>query len=131
MKNMEQETKERIENYCQMFEEIHKKVSRMNPEDAKEVALKILEEIAKDLRSEQINRSRGMANKAGEEKGSKENLVTQKQREALHRFGIKNVPGNLSMREASSILNRLISLSRTNDRTSIDKAVEELNRDWA
>ena len=128
---MEKKFEERIEFYCQIFEQTHNRVSRTYPENAREIALKIFEEIAKDLRSEQIAESRKMENKAEQKKEGNDSLATKRQREASHKFGVKKVPENLTMEEASKILNRLINLSKYNDRTAIDRVVEEQNRDWA
>ena len=128
---MEGKIEERIEGYCQTFEQIYKRVSKTNPENAREIAMKIFEEIAKDLRSEQINQSRNSGNNV-KQNNNNNNMspATYKQREAMHKFGVKKIPENLSMKEASEILNRLIGLSKENDRTAIGRTVEELNRKW-
>jgi hypothetical protein len=57
-------------------------------------------------------------------------LATKKQREALHKFGIKDIPENLSKKEASEILDRLVGFSKDGDSESIAKFVEELNAKW-
>ena len=116
------EVDEEIEGYCQIFEKIRERLSKTNKDVGGEVALKIFEEVVKDLRG----RRRGQRKKEG-----KEALATEKQKEALLRFGVKKVPENLKMEEASKILNGLISLSKKSDRDSVNKAVEELNRSWA
>jgi hypothetical protein len=121
---MEESIEERIEFYFRIYERIYQRISRSNLENAKDVALKVFEEVAKDLRAEQFNRSRAKGGKAGEKP------ATEKQREALQKFGVKKVPENLSMREASKALNILINLSKEKDRTAIEKAVEELNQNW-
>ena len=97
--------------------------SKANSEHAVEIALGISEEIAKDLRTEQIAKSR-MKQKIGEE------LATERQREALQRFGAKRVPEDLSKEEASEALDLLIGFSKDGDSQSISRVVEELNRRW-
>jgi hypothetical protein len=57
-------------------------------------------------------------------------LATKKQREALHKFGIKDIPDNLSKKEASEILDRLVGFSKDGDSQSITKFIEELNAKW-
>jgi hypothetical protein len=116
---VEKELEARIGLYCQIYEEIHKKISELNFENAGEIASKIFEEVAKDLRKQSF-----------QPKEKKVQPATEKQREALHKFGVKKIPQNLSMQEASKILNRLISLSKENNSTAIDRAVEELNNSW-
>ena len=126
---MEEKIEEKIELYCKIYEELHERVSESNLENAGEIALRMFEEIAKDLRSEQIARWRSEGKISGDAR-SNEELATQRQREALERFGIKKIPENLSIREASAILNKLNNLSREQDREAIDRVIEELNRDW-
>ena len=120
---MEEALKAKIGLYCQIYEEAHKRVSGLNFENAGEIAGKIFEQIAKDLRRQKFQPK--------ERNKQNQRLATEKQKEALHKFGVKKIPENLSMREASKVLNRLISLSKENDRASLDRAVGELNKDWA
>ena len=89
--------------------------------------MKIIEAIAKDVRSE-----RGFQSKAKVEvkDGEGVELATKKQREALHKFGLKDVPKNLSKQEASEILDKLVGFSKDGDNDSIAKFVEELNVKW-
>jgi len=49
---------EKVDFYCQLFETVYERVSKVCPEGAREVALKIIEEIAKDIRSEQARQSK-------------------------------------------------------------------------
>jgi hypothetical protein len=98
------------------------------PEDAREVTLKIVEEIAKDLRSGQTHQSKAEARV--KEGSVNEELATKKQREAIHRFGVKDIPKNLSKKEASEILDRLVGFSKDGDSESLAKFVEELNTKW-
>jgi hypothetical protein len=98
------------------------------PEGAREVALKMVEEIAKDLRSGQSHQSKIEAKV--EESSANEELATKRQREAIHRFGVKDIPKNLLKREASEILDRLVGFSRDGDSESLAKFVEELNVKW-
>ena len=59
--------------------------------------------------------------------------LSQKQRQALHKFGIQNVPEELTSKEASEVLDMLISLSKERNSEAINKMVEELNagKEWA
>jgi hypothetical protein len=116
---------DKINFYCELFEKVYERVSKVCPEGARDVALKIIEEIAKDIRSEQARQS-----KVEESSVTSDELATKKQREALHKFGIKDIPENLSKQEASEILDRLVSFSKDGDSQSIAKFVEELNAKW-
>lgn len=110
------------------FKAVYERVLKVCPEGAREVALKMIEEIAKDLRSGQTHKSRAEAKV--EESSANEELATKKQREAIHRFGIRDIPKNLSKKEASEILDRLVGFSRDGDSESLAKFVEELNAKW-
>jgi hypothetical protein len=112
-----------------LFKAVYEKVSKVCLEGAREVALKIIEEIAKDLRSEQAHQSKVEA-KIEENQVADEELATKKQREAIHKFGIKDIPKNLSKKEASEILDKLVGFSKDGDSQSIAKFVEELNAKW-
>jgi hypothetical protein len=81
---------ERIEFYCQLYEKVYKKVLERNSGDVLAVVLKVFEEVARDLRGGQVDRSRVRGGKAEGEKPA-----TEKQREALHKFGVKKVPEDL------------------------------------
>ena len=116
---------EKVNFYCELFKAVYERVSKVCQEDAREVALKIIEEIAKDIRSEQARQS-----KVDESSVISDELATKKQREALHKFGIKNVPENISKKEASEILDRLVGFSKEGDSQSIAKFVEGLNAKW-
>jgi signal recognition particle GTPase len=121
----EKRIEDKIGFYCDVFKGVYERVSKVCPEGAREVALKIIEEIAKDIRSEQARQS-----KVEESSVASDELATKKQREALHKFGIKDVPENLSKKEASEILDRLVGFSKDGDSESIAKFVEELNAKW-
>jgi hypothetical protein len=112
---------EKVDFYSQLFEEIYGRVSKVCPEGAKDVAIKIIEEIAKDLRMEVIQ-SKAKVEVISE---SEEQLATKKQREALHKFGIKEIPENFS-----EILDKLVGFSKNGDSESITKLVEGLNAKW-
>lgn len=128
MITMEKKIEESIEVYCQIYERIHQRVLESNHENAEGVTLKIFSEVARDLKDEIIIQKDDEKPQTTDR--NEERLATKRQREALHKFGVKRIPEGLSLREASAILNKLISLSRANDRYGISKAVEELNRDW-
>jgi hypothetical protein len=116
---------DKVNFYCELFRAVYERVSKVCPEGAREVALKIIEEIAKDIRSEQARQS-----KLEESSVTSDELATKKQREALHRFGIKDIPENLSKQEASEILDRLVGFSKDGDSESVAKFVEGLNAKW-
>jgi hypothetical protein len=120
---------EKVDFYCELFKAVYARVSRVCPEGARDVALKIIEEIAKDVRSEQARQSKAET-KVEEGPVTSDELATKKQREALHKFGIKDIPEVLSKKEASEILDRLVGFSRDGDSQSIAKFVEELNAKW-
>jgi hypothetical protein len=125
---MEAKAEEKIEFYCGLFNRLYQTISSMNSEHAVEISLVIFQEIAKDFRSEQIAELR-MKRKASDTI-EVEGLATVKQREALHKFGVKHVPDDLSKEEASEALDLLISFSKAGDSQSIARIVKELNRRW-
>jgi len=124
---MEAKAEEKIEFYCGLFNRLHETVSSLNSEHAVEISLTIFQEIAKDLRTEQIAQWRI---KRKPEFAESEELATAKQREALHKFGVKQIPEDLSKEEASEALDLLIGFSKAGDSESIARIVEELNRRW-
>lgn len=127
---MEVRAEEKMEFYCGLFNRLYETVSRVYPEHAVEVSLAIFQEIAKDLRTERIAEwriGRKLA-KSGEEGGGE--FATTRQREALHKFGIKQIPRDLSKEEASEALNLLIGFSKSGNKESVARIVEELNRRW-
>jgi hypothetical protein len=131
---VEKKIEEKIELYCQMYLKALEKLLRVNSQEGQiQGALLVVGEIAKDLRSEMIfqKRKEGQRNKESEGRLSENNekLASEKQKEALQKFGVRLVPENLSMREASKILNKLINLSKESE-TALEKAVDELNRNW-
>jgi hypothetical protein len=125
---MEIKVDERIGLYCEIFHELYERVSKVNPEHAVEIALGIFEEIAKDLRTEQIAQWR--IKRKSDENAESDARATAKQREALHKFGVKQIPEDLSKGEASEALDLLISFSKAGDSESIARIVKELNRRW-
>jgi hypothetical protein len=120
---------DKVNLYCELFRAVYERVSKVCPEGAREVALKIIEEIAKDIRSEQVRQLKAET-KVEEGSVTSDELATKKQREALHKFGIRDIPENLSKKEASEILDRLVSFSKNGNSESIAKFVEELNAKW-
>jgi hypothetical protein len=128
MVKMEIKIDERIGLYYEIFHELYDRISKLIPEHAVEIALGIFEEIAKDLRSEQI--AQWKIKRKSDESAESEELATPKQREAIHKFGIKKIPEDLSKEEASEILDKLISFSKERDSASIEQTVDELNQKW-
>jgi hypothetical protein len=125
---MEINIDERIGLYCEIFHQLYDRISKLIPEHAVEIALGIFEEIAKDLRTEQIAQWR--IKRKSEERTESEELATAKQREALHKFGVKHIPQDLTKEEASEALDLLIGFSKAGDSESITRTVKELNRRW-
>ncbi len=87
---MDEYTKQRLEGYLGLLEEISEKTSDEN------VAVALLHEIAKDRRSEKIRQERGFA----EEKGA-----TDKQKGFMKKLGIK-FPKEVSKAEASALIDQ-------------------------
>jgi len=110
---------ERIELYCHIYEKIREKLLKENPQEAPAVALKIFEEVARDLRARGMERPKKAKASGKSERGS----ATKRQREALHMFGIKDIPEDLSKKEASEILDKLVGFSKEGDSQSIAKLV--------
>jgi signal recognition particle GTPase len=117
---------DKVNFYCELFRAVYERVSKVCPEGARDVALKIVEEIAKDFRSERSSQPKAKV----EAKEETVELATKKQREALHKFGIKDIPENLTKQEASEILDRLVGFSKDGNSESIAKFVEGLNAKW-
>ena len=107
----------------------------MNPDNARHMASEVFIQVVRDLRSELISRLK--REEYGREKenhnGNNGRPATKNQRQALHRFGIQNVPEELTSKEASGVLDMLISLSKERNSEAINKMVEELNagKEWA
>jgi len=111
-----------IDFYYGLFKKIYDRVSDVFC-DASDVALEIFKEVVRDLRE---NQSLGKVVENAEE-----DLATKKQREAIHKFGVKYIPEDLSKEEASEILEKLITFSKENDSTAIAETVDELNQRWS
>ena len=117
-----EEIEDTIDFYYGLFRKIYEKVSDVFC-DASNVALEIFKEVVRDLRE---NQSLGKAVENAEE-----DLATKRQREAIHKFGVKHIPEDLSKEEASEILEKLITFSKENDSTAIAETVDELNQKWS
>ena len=109
----------------------------MNPDNARHMASEVFVPVARDLRSELISQLKreeyGNNQNNNNGNGNNGRPATKKQRQALHKFGIENVPEELTSKEASDILDMLISLSKERNSEAINKMVEELNagKRWA
>jgi len=91
---MDEEVEERIDSYLEMYGRILYKVSGKWPEHGIDIAGRVFEEISKDLRSEMIAemRRRDYQVNRGERNCKIDGvLATRKQKETLHRFGVKNI----------------------------------------
>ncbi|SNQ61199.1 hypothetical protein [Candidatus Methanoperedens nitratireducens] len=145
---MEKKIEDRLELYSEIYQKAFEKALKVNPNNARYIASEIFKEIARDMRSELISKlQRENGKNAGtkaedlvetEDKGKingngdkpkEENTdpATVKQRYALHKFGIENVPESLTKKEASEILNSLVCFSREGNREAVNEIVERLN----
>ncbi len=145
---MEKKIEDRIELYSAIYLKAFEKALKVNSTNARYIASEIFKEIARDLRSELISKLQrengknartkaedlveiedkdklnGNGNRPKEENA---NPATEKQRYALHKFGIENVPEKLTKKEASDILNSLVCFSREGNREAVNEIVERLN----
>jgi len=127
---LEVRAEEKIEFYCGLFNRLYETVSSAYPEHAAEISLAIFQEIAKDLRTERIAEWRIRRKPTGSRGKNESELATAKQREALHKFGVKEIPKDLFKEEASEALDLLIVFSKSGDKESVARIVKELNRKW-
>ncbi len=145
---MEKKIEERIDLYFEIYQKALEKASKANPNNARYIADEIFKEVARDLRSELISQLRnengknteiktedtaeqrengkvnGNGKRSREENGKP---ATENQRYALHKFGIENVPENLTKKVACEILNNLVCLSKERDKNGIKEIVDRLN----
>lgn len=134
---MEHKIEEKIELYCGVYQTAYEKAAKVNPDNARHMASEIFEQIARDLRSELISQLRKEENgKNGRSNGQgndNDSLATKKQRQTLHKFGIKAVPEDLTKERASEVLDMLIGLSKERNNQAIGKIVQDLNAggEWA
>ena len=132
---MEEKIVERIDLFCEIYQKAYEKASKVNPDNARHMASEVFVQVARDLRSELISRLKReeYGNNQNSNNGNNGRPATKNQRQALHRFGIQNVPKELTSKEASGVLDMLISLSKERNSDAINKMVEELNagKEWA
>lgn len=144
---MEQRIKDKIRLYGEIYIECLALSIKANPNNSRYMANEMFREVAKDMRSELISRlQHGLQNQCLEIKEDKANpstLVddmepkeeikpaTDKQRHALHKFGIERIPENLGIKEAGEILNILVCHSREGDHEAIADLVGKFNKEWA
>lgn len=133
---MDEEVEERIDSYLEMYGRILYKVSGKWPEHGIDIAGRVFEEVSKDLRSEMIAELRrkeyqmNKGNRNSQVDDPENTLATKKQRETLHKFGVKKIPEELSLEEASEILEELIDLSKHGNKEILQQQVEVLNQRW-
>lgn len=127
---------EKIDFYHRVYGQILDKVSMNWPENAIDISGSIFQEISKDLRSEMIAQLR-RENRVNRGKNSNDripetenNLATKKQRQTIHKFGVKKIPEDLSKDEASDILEELIDLSKHGNNEILKDRVDDLNEQW-
>jgi len=116
---------------CEIYQNAYEKASTVNPDNARNMASEVFVQVARDLRTELISRLKReeYGREKGNNNGNNGRQATQKQRQALHKFGIQNVPDELTSKGASDILNKLISFSKEGDNEAINQIVEDLNAD--
>lgn len=118
-----------IDCYIKLYEMILKKVNQKWPENSLRITDKIFQEMGKDIREGWLSFPSLERNK--EEKGDKKDEpATKKQRNALYKFGIENIPESLTKKEAHEILEELIDLSRHGNMELLKEKIEEINKEW-
>ncbi len=140
--------KDKIELYAEIYTKCYALALTINQPNARWVANEMFRETAKDMRSELISRLRnGLQEEDKEVKDDKavatpladtvepkkENgkPATDKQKHALHKFGLENIPESLGIKEAGEILSILVSHSKQGDHEAIADLVEKFNKEWA
>lgn len=119
-----------IDSYVKLYEMILQKVNQKWPENSLRITDKIFQEMAKDIREGWISFP-SLEEQKEENKGNKEDEpATKKQRNALHKFGIENIPESLTKKEAHEILEELIDLSRHGNMELLKEKIEEINKEW-
>ncbi len=146
---MEQRIKDKIRLYGEIYIECLAISIKANPNNSRYMANEMFREVAKDMRSELISRlQNGLQNEGMEAKEDKaivgstlaqamdykeENAkpATDKQKHALHKFGIERIPEYLGIKEAGEILNILVLHSKEGDHDAIADLVGKFNKEWA
>lgn len=140
--------KTKIELYAEIYTKCYALALTINQPNARWVANEMFRETAKDMRSELISRlHNGLQDEYMEAiddktigipladalEPKKENMksATDKQKYALHKFGIERIPENLGIKEAGEILNILVSHSKQREHEAIVDLVGKLNKEWA
>ncbi len=143
---MEQRIKDKIRLYGEIYIECLAISIKANPNNSRYMANEMFREVAKDMRSELISRlQNGLQNEGMEAKEDKvigtsladamepkeeAKPATDKQRQALHKFGIERIPENLGLKEAGEILNILVLHSKEGDHEAIADLVGKFNKEW-
>ncbi len=141
---MEKKIEDRIELYIEIYLKAFEKALKVNSNNARYIASEIFKEIARDLRSELISKlQRENGKTAGTKTENTEEIhpsdpkeentepATEKQRHALHKFGLKNIPEYLTKKAASEILGILVHHSKEGDTEAIASLVGKFNSEWA
>ena len=115
-----------IDSYVNLYAAILQKVSQKWPENGLRIADKIFQEVAKDIREGWIS----FPSLERRKENQQDDPATEKQRMALHKFGIENIPESLTKKEAFEILEELIALSQEGDREAIEEIVARINKEW-
>lgn len=115
-----------IDSYIKLYEMILQKVSYKWPENGLRIADKIFQEMAKDIREGWLS----FPSLEEKKENKNDEPATEKQRMALHKFGIENIPDSLTKKEAFEILEELIQLSQEGDREAIEEIVARINKEW-
>ena len=115
-----------IDSYVNLYATILQKVSQKWPENGLRIADKIFQEVAKDIREGWVS----FPSLERSKENQRDDPATEKQRMALHKFGIENIPESLTKKEAFEILEELIALSQEGDREAIEEIVARINKEW-
>ncbi len=138
----------KITLYAEIYTKCYALALTINQPNARWVANEMFRETAKDMRSELISRlHNGLQDECMEIREDKTNgstladamgpkkenakPATDKQRQALHKFGLERIPEYLGIKEAGEILNILVCHSREGDHEAIADLVEKFNKEWS
>ncbi len=138
----------KIKLYAEIYTKCYALALTINQPNARWVANEMFRETAKDMRSELISRlHNGLQDEymeaiddktigtpladAMEPKKENGKTATDKQKCALHKFGIERIPETLGIKEAGEILEILVCHSREGDHEAIASLVGKFNKKWA
>jgi hypothetical protein len=135
----------KITLYAEIYTKCYALALIINQPNARWVANEMFRETAKDMRSELISRlhnglqdefmeaneDKTIGTPLAEPQKGNSKPATDKQKYALKKFGLENLPENLGIKEAGEILNILVCHSREGDHEAIARFIEKFNKEWA